>query len=60
MSKDICCQYTVLDNIIATITGLYNQAYYKSKHPMVDYIYKIYDEMSNVGLGCIGGGFVLP
>ncbi len=36
------------------MADLYKRTYYKSKHPMVDYIYKIYDIYKTLNSYCLG------
>lgn len=32
---------------------LYNRAYFKSKHPIIDYMYKIYDQYKLLNPSCL-------
>jgi hypothetical protein len=53
MQKDICCRYLDLDRFTIRLINAYNKTYYTSKHPMVDYIYKIYNLSKNLSASCL-------
>lgn len=53
MQADICCRYSDLDEFTNKIVNLYNRTYFSSKHPIVDYLYKIYDLSKTLNDSCL-------
>ncbi len=53
MQSEICCRYSDLDQFTNKMVNLYNRTYFTSKHPIVDYMYKIYDLYKTLNGYCL-------
>jgi len=53
LDDDICCRYSDLDQFTNKMIDLYNRTYLKSKHPIIDYIYKIHDQYKLLNSSCL-------
>ncbi len=53
MQSEICCRYSDLDQFTNKMANLYNRTYFTSKHPIVDYMYKIYDLYKTLNGSCL-------
>lgn len=43
LQADICCRYDDLDMFTDKMVDLYKRTYFKSRHPIIDYMFRIYD-----------------
>lgn len=53
LDNDICCRYSDLDQFTNKMISLYNRTYFTSKHPIIDYMYKIYDQYKLLNSSCL-------
>ena len=53
LDEDICCRYSDLDQFTNKMVDLFNRTYFKSKHPIIDYMYKIYDQYKLLNPSCL-------
>ncbi len=53
LQTDVCCRYTDLDQFTDKMVDLYKRTYFKSRHPILDYMFRIYDQYKAGNSSCL-------
>ncbi len=53
LQTDICCRYVDLDQFTDKMVDLYMRTYFKSRHPILDYMFRIFDQYKNLSPSCL-------